>query len=148
MFIGLAEQGSFCPWMTVSEIEQFLSRRKCVRSVRPLNSLTDDKNMKQLFQMERKWIFSVSCGCSRAAVAAAASQKSDTAPVFLPFKRSSVCCMLKGPLDCKICVVFFFILPVFLSSRDKLKKKKRTCMSSKCVADLCLQALLILPSGF
>lgn len=51
---GLAEQGSICPWMTVAEIEQFLLWKKCIECVRPLNSLTDDKNMKQLFQMKRK----------------------------------------------------------------------------------------------
>lgn len=51
---GLAEQGSICPWMTVSEIELFLLWKKCIECVRTLNSLTDDKNMKQLFQMKRK----------------------------------------------------------------------------------------------
>lgn len=91
---GLAEQGSICPWMTVAEIEQFLLWKKCIECVRPLNSLTDDKNMKQLFQMKRKWIFSVSCGCSGAA-AAAATQESDTAPAFLFFKWSSL--TLKAP---------------------------------------------------
>lgn len=75
-------------------LQKFLLWKKCIECVRPLNSLTDDKNMKQLFQMKRKWIFSVSCGCSGAA-AAAATQESDTAPAFLFCKWSSL--SLKAP---------------------------------------------------
>lgn len=111
--------------------------------VRPLNGLTDDKNMKKLFQMERKWIFSVSCGCSRAAAAAAAAaaRKSDTTPAVLFFKWSSL--SLKAPQLIAQCAIL-----LFLSCCVQLQKQNwEIWMSPQLLGRfMCLQSFLNLPS--
>lgn len=122
MFTGLAQQGGFCPWMTVWEIEQFLLRWKMC-------------SLRQALEQPHRWQ-------EHEAIVPNGKKMNFQCFLWLQPSRRRRCdskirhssgissfemadCMLKGPLECKICAGFL----ILLSSRDNVLEVRGRFMS-------------------